>query len=402
MEIQSMKPYPLLSSILLLAVLCSACASPSQATLEAKQTPSQITPQVPSSPLANTPPGENPTPSTSAAFPGRTQLRVFCAGSLLLPFAELEKAFEAAHPEVDVLMECHGSIQVIRHVTELHESIDVVATADHALIPMLMYTSVDPEAGLPYASWYIRFARNRLALAYPASAHYASEINESNWYQVIVRDDVRLGLADPRFDASGYRALMALKLAEMNYGQPGILRSVIDGQFRYPITFFDEPGYSEITVPEILEPLPDSRIVLRGGSIQLLALLEAGDVDYAFEYESVIHQHGLEMLALPDEINLGNSDLSETYSQVEVKLDFQRFASLKPVFRGEPIGYGVTIPVNAPQPQLAAEFIDFLLGSGGRAVMQAASHPLADPLECDGEANMPAVLRQFCQSTILP
>jgi molybdate/tungstate transport system substrate-binding protein len=392
-----MKPRRSIYPLLLLTLICSACASPGSQPQEAVQTPLPT-----AAPIFETPFLESPISSTGQASAGRTPLRVFCAGSLLLPFADLEKVFEAAHPEVDVLMECHGSIQVIRHVTELHELIDVVATADHALIPMLMYTSADPQSGQPYASWYIRFARNRLALAYPASARYASEIDANNWYDVIVRPDVRLGLADPRFDASGYRTLMALKLAELYYARPGILRRAIESQFRYPIAVFDEPGYSEITVPEILEPLPGSRIILRGGSIQLLALLDAGEVDYAFEYESVIRQHGLQMLTLPDEINLGRSDLAGTYGQVEVKLDFQRFASLKPVFHGEPIGYGVTIPVNAPQPQLAAEFIAFLLGPDGRAVMQAAYHPLADPLECDGQANMPASLRQFCQADIHP
>ncbi|MBN1149023.1 MAG: tungstate ABC transporter substrate-binding protein WtpA [Anaerolineales bacterium] len=387
-----MKFHKLLSLALLACLLCAACAQ--------GNAPPQPTSQA--SPDAGSPPTGSATPGPTSAPTGRVPLQVFCAGSLLLPFNELEKVFESARPDVDVLMECHGSIQVIRHVTELHELIDVVATADHALIPMLMYTSDDPDSGQPYASWYLRFAGNRLALAYPASARYADEIDAENWYKIITRQDVRLGLADPRFDASGYRALMALKLAERLYDQHGILRGAVDGQFRYPVTVFDEEGYSEITVPEILEPLPDARITLRGGSIQLLALLESGDVDYAFEYESVIQQHGLQMLTLPDEINLGRSELYETYSQVEVKLDFQRFASVKPVFRGEPIGYGITIPSNAPQPELAAEFIAFLLGPQGRAVMEAYYHPLSDPLECDGQSLMPSTLSALCQAGIAP
>ena len=105
-----------------------------------------------------------------AAPAEKTPLVVFCAGSLILPFAALEQVFESQHPEVDVLNECHGSIQVIRHVTELHEQIDVVATADYALIPMLMYAVDDPDSGLPYASWAIRFATNHLALAYSPAA----------------------------------------------------------------------------------------------------------------------------------------------------------------------------------------------------------------------------------------
>jgi ABC-type molybdate transport system substrate-binding protein len=43
-------------------------------------------------------------------FPGqqeRTQMRVLFAGSLILPFDDLERAFEEQHPDVDVLMEGH-------------------------------------------------------------------------------------------------------------------------------------------------------------------------------------------------------------------------------------------------------------------------------------------------------
>ncbi len=49
-----------------------------------------------------------------------------------MPFDALEKAYEAEHPNIDIQTEGHGSIQVIRHVTEIHELIDVVVTADYA------------------------------------------------------------------------------------------------------------------------------------------------------------------------------------------------------------------------------------------------------------------------------
>jgi molybdate/tungstate transport system substrate-binding protein len=83
----------------------------------------------------------------------------------------------------------------------------------------------------------------------------------------------------------------------------------------------------------------------------------------------VIRQHGLELLELPEAVNLGSEALAETYRQVEVKLDFQRFAKIKPVFRGEPIGYGITIPSNAPEPELAERYIQFLLSEAGRGIM---------------------------------
>ena len=53
---------------------------------------------------------------------------------------------------------------------------------------------------------------------------------------------------------------------------------------------------------------------------------------------------------------------------MQVDLDFQRFATVKPEFRGERIAYGITIPSNAPHPEEAALFIAFLLGPEGQAV----------------------------------
>jgi molybdate/tungstate transport system substrate-binding protein len=330
----------------------------------------------------------------------REPLVVFAAGSLILPFTELETAFEAQNLDVDMLGEYHGSIQVMRHVTDIHEKIDVVATADHSLIPMLMYATADPDTGFPYASWYIRFVGNSLALTYTCRSKLADEINDQNWYEIIARPGVRLGLADPRFDASGYRELMALKLAERFYDRAELFNNAFKDQFQYPITAFEDDSGTEITVPEIMETRTGSGILIRGASIELLALLESGDLDYAFEYESVIRQHNLQMIALPDAINLGSAAQSQNYGSVVVKLDFRRFVSVKPVFRGEPIGYGITIPSNAPHPELARRFIEFLLGPQGRQIMQQNYQPVLDPLQCDGAANMPPELGALCQAPI--
>ncbi len=326
----------------------------------------------------------------------RVPLRVLYAGSVIIPFEALESPYEAAHPNVDLQMEGHGSIQVIRHVTELHEPTDVVVTADHALIPMLMYQVQVPETGRPYADWYVEFATNRLALAYTPQSRYADEIDADNWFQIIARPDVKLGIADPRFDASGYRALMALRLAESYYNQPTILADLIMGRFRTPIVWGEEAGRTVIHVPEILEPKPGSGIVVRGASIQLIALLESGDLDYAFEYESVIEQHGLQVVRLPDAVNLGSEVYAGRYGQVEARMDFQRFASVTPVFDGDVIGYGVTIPSNAPHPAAAEEFVAYLLGPEGQALFDAYHHPRIVPPRADRYEALPALLQPLC------
>ena len=131
-------------------------------------------------------------------------------------------------------------------------------------------------------------------------------------------------------------------------------------------------------------------------------LLESGDLDYSFEYESVIRQHGLQWLELHNQDNLSSPEWEATYGKVQVNLDFRRFATLQPRFRGERIGYGVTVPANAPHPAEAVRFITFLLGPEGRAVMQADYHPLFERPLADGYSRMPVALRALCDPADTP
>jgi molybdate/tungstate transport system substrate-binding protein len=325
----------------------------------------------------------------------KTPLVIFAAGSLIIPFAEIETAFEAKYPEIDVLAEYHGSIQVMRHVTELHEPIDIVATADAALVPMLMYASTNPESGQAYADWFIRFAGNRLTLAYTPDSLYAQELTSENWPDILSRTDVRYGLPDPRFDAAGYRAMMAFALHENSIQQYDLFKTMFMNQFSFPVTIFREDVHTLIRIPEILEIKSDSHVLIRGASVFLIALMESGDLDYAFEYESVVKQHKLEMLELPPEVNMGSEELRDFYKNVEVRMDFQRFSTVEPHFIAEPIEYAITIPESSPNPEAAESFIQFLLGDEGKAIMSKNYHPLLDSFPANGFENMPIALQRL-------
>jgi molybdate/tungstate transport system substrate-binding protein len=328
----------------------------------------------------------------------RVSVRVLFAGSLIIPFAQLEEEFEAAHPEIDVNMEGHGSIQAVRIVGDLHEEADLVVTADYQLIPMLLYESRDPASGLPYASWTVIFATNNMALAHTSESAYADEVTADNWHEIIDRPGVRLGCSDPRLDANGYRALMTVQLAEEYYDRPELFEQTFGGVFRIPVRAVETGEGSVITVPELLETVQGSRIVLRPYSVNLLPLLVSGDVDYAFEYESVIRQHELDYVALPPAIGMGDPYYADLYGTVTVKLDFQRFASVEPVFVGEPIRYGATIPSNAREPEAAALLLAFLLGPDGQRIMAENHQPVIAPAPTDDLDGLPEIVRPFCVS----
>ena len=327
----------------------------------------------------------------------KRQVKLIYAGSLIVPFERLAAEFERRHPDVDVLTESHGSIQVLRHVTELGDRFDLAVSADEQLIPPLMYDRVDHETGKPYASWYCTFATNRMVLAISPKSALAGELDSPTWYRRVTQSDVRFGLADPRFDAAGYRALMLLQLAEREYDDPYLFEDMMMGRFTTPVTVTrNAGGVDVIEVPEILETQSGGNLVLRGASIQLVALLESGDLDCAFEYESVARQHGLKYVLLPSAIDLGEAGRRADYLRVEVKLDFRRFASVKPVFRGDVIRYAFTIPANAPDPGLAGELSAFLLGDAGRRILEQDYQPVLTPPTLDDASAAPQEVRQAC------
>ncbi len=146
---------------------------------------------------------------------------------------------------------------------------------------------------------------------------------------------------------------MVLQLAEGYYGNLTIYDDIVAGRLVTPLRVRAEEGRQIIRVPEIVEPVANFSLVVRGASMALAALLQSGDIDYIFDYESVVRQQKFRLLAFPEEIDLGSERFAGDYAKVRVSLEFQRFAQIKPEFDGRVIGYGVTVPSNAPHPELA-------------------------------------------------
>jgi tungstate ABC transporter binding protein WtpA len=156
------------------------------------------------------------------AFPtvvGGDVVKVYYAGSLSSPFAKLEKAFEQAHPDVDVQLFSGGSGTIVDKVNKNGKFADVLASADYTLIAKNMVPK--------NATFYLNFAKNSMVLCYVNTSKYMTEINDKNWYQVLNREGVTYAISDPTSDPAGYRSLMTIKLAERYYGLSDIFNSLI-------------------------------------------------------------------------------------------------------------------------------------------------------------------------------
>ena len=329
-------------------------------------------------------------------------VRVLCAGSLLYPMERVVEAFEEEHPEIDVELEGHGSIQVIRHPTELDDQADLLMVADYSLIPVMMYNKTVPGTDEKFADWYVRFSGNSVVLAYTGSSLYSDEIGEDNWFEILARPDVKIGIPNPIIDALGYRSLMILQLAEEHYGEGRIFEDVLGSHFDPEFESVAVGNRTVIFVPEVEKPV-GGKISVRASSIQIIPLLESGAIDYSFLYLSNARQYGIEYLELPDEIDLGLDEDESSYAGVQVRFQHARFSSIGLDRWGKPIHYGLTIPKNAANPEDAELLVEYLLAGRGREILDSLWHPVYEPSYTDNLQALPeGLLTHVVQEALSP
>ncbi|MEN6343286.1 MAG: tungstate ABC transporter substrate-binding protein WtpA [Methanospirillum sp.] len=291
----------------------------------------------------------------TAAPPAKIPVTIMVAGSLVDPLAGFEAEYEAAHPDIDIRIEGHGSIQAIRQVTDLNRSVDVVAVADASLIPDLMAGRTES---------YTTFGTTEMVIAYTNASRYANEIEETNWAEILARPDVRVGIANPMLDAAGYRAMLVLLLAEKERGK-AVFGPVLGDHLSPPLAPVANASGLEVRLPEFVNPASGGKVAVRDGSVFLLSLLEAGGIDYALEYRSVAEGRGLRYIRLPPSINLGSPEYAHAYRNATVLLGFQRFSAIGTERGGKVIEYAVTVPNDAPHPVEARMFADALVRAAG-------------------------------------
>ena len=289
------------------------------------------------------------------------KLVIFHAGSLSVPFKNIIREFNKEYPEAEILCESAGSRTCARKISELKRDCDVMASADYKVIDNLLV----PE----HADWNIKFATNEMTIVFHEGSRKSQEINSSNWHEILLDKNVAFGRSEPNADPCGYRAVLTMQLVEKHYKQDGMAAKLMAKDVRF----------------------------VRPKETDLLALLEAKEIDYIFLYRSVAQQHGLKFIILPDEVNLKKAELADWYKTATTKLTGKKpgeFITIK----GAPMVYGITIPKNAPNPELASKFVKFLLTEDkGMAVMKKEGQPSAIPSPTATYNKIPVELKEFAK-----
>lgn len=281
------------------------------------------------------------------------KLIIFHAGSLTNVLKAITVEFEKDNPNIKVQLMSSGSLVVARKINELNQAADLAFVADYTIIPQFLYDQ--------YANFNVVFSNNSMVLAYTNNSRYNNQINEKNWYDIIFRKGVLFGHSNPDLDPCGYRTLMTIELAEKYYNSKELYEKFLKSK---------------------------NRMILKK-SIDLIAYLEANELDYAFLYKSEAFQHNLKYIEFPDEINLSSSKFEENYKKVFVEVPGKNGKETK--IYGKSINYSFTIPKNANNKENAVKFIKFMYSNKGKKIFKDKGMDLF--ANVDNPDNLPHDLR---------
>ena len=293
---------------------------------------------------------------------GNRVVNVCTAGSISLPVKILSENYARSHG-VEVHVRMGGSLDLVRGVSELGLDCDVLVVADYRLIPEYLY-----PAGK--TNWYAVFSSNEMVLA------WGNSTSPPGGYEDILREiasgKATLGISDPNRDPCGYRAIGVIGLVALHENDTSLLDNIVVRGI--PGSHYDlAKGTLQINIPASYTPR--NPLVVRPRSIELIALLQEGAVDYALLYKNEAVQHHLNYVELPAWASLSQENMNDYYSRViVVVLSGSNDAKAIPMHS---IAYGLTT-INGSGSQ-AIDLAQYIMNNNG-LLAQYGFNPVNPPL----------------------
>ncbi len=187
----------------------------------------------------------------------------------------------------------------------------------------------------------VPIARTEMVIAYSPKSQFASDLAKAGepgakpWWQILETPGLRFGRTDPNTDPQGLNIIFTMQLAADYYHQPDLADKILGPQIN-PQQIFQEPD--------------------------VMARLQAGQLDASSAYKTQPGALGLPFLSLPKEINLGDASMEETYKKVTVTLNGK---TLHPA----PLVFYAAVLKDAPQPELANRFLTWLQGPEAHEIL---------------------------------
>jgi molybdate/tungstate transport system substrate-binding protein len=237
--------------------------------------------------------------------------------------------------------EGRGSLQIANMILDGQRRPDVFVSASTIPINKLINsTSIISKS--PLTQGLVKFASGEMVIAYLPTSKFHTDLDKAKkglepWYQVLSEQRFKLGRTDPDIDPKGYYTILMSKLANSYYKDPNIKQRIL-GDDKNPKQLFPEET--------------------------LITTLETGHLDAIVAYKHEAVARGLEYIALPPQINLGNPSFSNFYKTAIYTLPSGQ------TVHGEPIYFSVTIPNTYQNLAGAKTFVKFLLSPDGSSILQ--------------------------------
>ncbi|HOF03707.1 MAG TPA: substrate-binding domain-containing protein [Atribacterota bacterium] len=235
------------------------------------------------------------------------RLHILCAGVSMKLIKETTDRWNETHPELPAIFTPGGSVELIKNCLN-GEPCDLLISADDAIIRSMMI----PE----YAEGYRIWAGNSMVIA-------GEDISSDNWEKRLLAKEATFSHHNPYADPGGYRAVMAMLLAD---------------SYRSGLTerLMNHPGHIGMEKsPSLVGNQKPSK--------------------YQFMYRSGAIISGKKFAELPDVMNLSNPALAEQYAKVSFAVDEQNTVI------ATPIAHALTIPKTALHKEAAKEFAKMFL-----------------------------------------
>jgi len=292
-------------------------------------------------------------PSSCPGGVANTTLGIWGAGTLDTLFPILAGALQNQTPCLSGTAQTYeGSLDITTAIASLGVKADVAAVADYRLIPSLL----EPT----YAGYEVVFGATPEVLVYNPSIAAFAGINESNWAQKLISDvttsgDKPMAVWNASTDPNGYNEIFSLELQGQLYNG--------SSSAYYDQLYGGAPG-----TPAVPNP---TRTIIEHES-QAATLINSGVVSAFITYRSYAIVNHLTYVPFDPIVGLAanNSTALADYAKLSTTLftgSPGKFSTVVPA----PILFAVTVPSNAPNPVLGAEFVHLLLSPQGSAILSA-------------------------------
>ncbi len=267
-------------------------------------------------------------------------LKVFSAGvAMRIARASVER-FEQAHPELDVEFSGGGSVAGVNRLLG-GEDIDVLILADQ--------TAIDEQLMPDYADGYFVWGGNEMCVT-------GKGIDSDNWIEKLLDPEATFRHTNPYDDPSGYRAVMAMKLADKV--QEGLSDKLLNhpkykgldrDQYKRPP--FGGPGGPGGKGPGGPPPGGPGGPKGPGGPGRGPGRPPMKDGEYMFIYLSGPSSSGADYAKLPPEMSQGDPAYEDLYNSVTFEVDGGK------VVKGTTILHAIMIAKNTAHREAAEEFV---------------------------------------------